>query len=250
MSDDIVIPEEHAQGGSLAKGLAGEYSLSIGEVISEAWNRVSGNKGTVWIALLIYMAAIFVISLILNLVLGTEPPPATGEGAAMATSPKDQVQQLLTTLLITPLWIGTIFLGVAIASDKPAKATSICSWYGKMFKLFLTYILMGLLILLGLVLLVLPGIYLAIAYQLALPLVADKDLGPWEALETSRKIVTHKWFSFFILWFVLALAVAASMVLLGIPLIWVLPACIIGIGIVYRNAIGAETATLQKVAGD
>lgn len=38
--------------------------------------------------------------------------------------------------------------------------------------------------------LVLPGIYLAVSYQLSLPLVADKGLGPWEAMETSRKIVS------------------------------------------------------------
>ena len=107
---------------------------------------------------------------------------------------------------------------------------------------------MVVMILIGTVLLVLPGIYLAVSYQLALPLVADKGLGPWEAMEASRKTVTHKWFTFFGLGLVAGLAAAGSVFLLGIPLIWVLPACLIGMGIVYRNALGVEQATLERVS--
>ena len=234
--------------GSVERGVAGDYSLVLGDVISEAWGRINGNKGTIWAALLMYMAVLFVISLVLGPVLGT--PPAPAEGVAATTSPGELLEQLLIALLVTPIWVGIIFVGVAIASDRPAKPTSIFSWYGKTVKLFITYFLMGLMIMLGMLLLVLPGIYLAVAYQLALPLVADKDLGPWEALETSRKAITHKWFTFFSLWVVAVLATMASMVLLGIPLIWVLPAVIVGLGIVYRNIFGAQEDALLRTAGD
>ena len=47
---------------------------------------------------------------------------------------------------------------------------------------------------------------------------------------------------------VAGLAATGSVLLLGIPLIWVLPACLIGIGIMYRNAMGVESATLQRVS--
>ena len=233
--------------GSVERGVAGDYSLVLGDVISEAWGRINGNKGTIWAALLMYMAVLFVVSLVLGQVFGT--PTAPAEGVAATTSPGELLEQLLIALLVTPIWVGIIFVGVAIASDRSAKPTSIFSWYGKTVKLFITYFLMGLMIMLGMLLLVLPGIYLAVAYQLALPLVADKDLGPWEALETSRKAITHKWFTFFGLWVVAVLATMASMVLLGIPLIWVLPAVIVGLGIVYRNIFGAQEASLLRTAG-
>lgn len=251
---DVQAGNEHGNSpgnqGSLERGLAGDYPLSVGAVISEAWGRVAGNKGTIWVAILIYMGVTFVISLVLGLLLGTTPTPTPTEGVSGAATPMEQLQQLITTVIVTPMWVGTVFLGVAIASDQPSSPTSIFAWYGKTLKLFITYILMGLMILLGLILLVLPGIYLAVAYQLALPLAADKDLSPWQALEASRKTVTHKWFTFFALWLIVALAVTASMVLLGIPLIWVLPACLIGLGVVYRDAIGAEPASLRRAAGD
>lgn len=233
--------------GSLESGRAGNYPLSIGDVISEAWKRIDGKKGTIWTALAMYMVVLFLISLVLGLVFGTPPPPP--EGMADSTSPGELIQQLVVALLVTPIWVGIVFLGVAIASDRPAKPASIFSWYDRMVKLFITYFLMWLMIVLGTLLLVLPGLYLAVAYQMALPLVADKGLGPWEAMETSRKALTHKWFTFFGLWIVAGLATVASMVLLGIPLIWVLPTTVVGLGIVYRNIFGAEDASLRRAAG-
>ena len=41
----------------------------------------------------------------------------------------------------------------------------------------------------------------------------------------------------------------ASMLLAGIPMIWLLPAFIIGAGILYRNTFGVEQASLERAAG-
>jgi hypothetical protein len=45
----------------------------------------------------------------------------------------------------------------------------------------------------GLFLLILPGIYLAVAYNFAWLLIVDRRLGFWTALEVSRRIVTPQW---------------------------------------------------------
>jgi len=232
--------------GSLATGLSGNYQLAVGSVIKEAWGRVGGNKGLVWLALLIYVVVLGGLSVVLELLLSSPVEPVAGlsaEASALAL-----MQQLVTILVVAPLWVGITFIGISIASDRRARVGSIFSWYGKTFKLFITYLLMMIMILLGFVLLVLPGLYLAIAYQLALPLVADKGLGPWQALETSRKAITHKWFTFFGLWLVVAIAMMASMMLIGLPLIWLLPAFVIGTGIVYRNTFGVEPASLDRIS--
>ena len=46
---------------------------------------------------------------------------------------------------------------------------------------------------------ILPAIYLAVAWVFALPLVADKKLFFWSAMELSRKVVTRVWFEVFAL---------------------------------------------------
>ena len=45
--------------------------------------------------------------------------------------------------------------------------------------------------------LILPGIYLFIAWTFSVPLVADKGLEFWSAMELSRKVVTRVWFEIF-----------------------------------------------------
>lgn len=48
-------------------------------------------------------------------------------------------------------------------------------------------------------LLLLPGIYFSVAYLFALPLVVEHKFDVWPALETSRRLVTRDWWSFFFL---------------------------------------------------
>ncbi|MCX7887007.1 MAG: glycerophosphoryl diester phosphodiesterase membrane domain-containing protein, partial [Verrucomicrobiae bacterium] len=59
--------------------------------------------------------------------------------------------------------------------------------------LMLAYIVMGLLCSLGFLFCILPGIYLAVAWLFTLPLVIDKKLDFWAAMELSRKMVNKHW---------------------------------------------------------
>ncbi|HEY5080258.1 MAG TPA: hypothetical protein VII43_10435, partial [Opitutaceae bacterium] len=70
----------------------------------------------------------------------------------------------------------------------------------------------------GFICLVLPGVYLLVAYTFTYILAIDKGLGFWEAMEASRRTITKKW------WSVLGL------LLLGIP--FMLLGCLaLGVGI-------------------
>jgi hypothetical protein len=63
----------------------------------------------------------------------------------------------------------------------------------------------GVLSLVGTALCIIPGIYLSVAWIFATPLVIDKKMGVWEAMEFSRKMVTRHWFMVFALLIVVAL---------------------------------------------
>src|SRR6266699_3078791 len=49
----------------------------------------------------------------------------------------------------------------------------------------------------GLILCILPGIYLLVGYVFALPLVIDKKMEFWPAMEVSRQVVQRHWWSMF-----------------------------------------------------
>mgnify|MGYP001296924804 CR=1 FL=1 len=77
-----------------------------------------------------------------------------------------------------------------------------------------------------------------VAYSLALVLVVDKDFGPWEALETSRKAIQKCWFSVLGLWIVLGLILVVAMIPMGVGLIWAVPLTMLCVGVLYRNLFG------------
>jgi hypothetical protein len=55
----------------------------------------------------------------------------------------------------------------------------------------------------------LPGIYLGVGYVFALPLVIDKKMDFWPAMEVSRRVVHHHWWSTFALVIVLGIIALA-----------------------------------------
>jgi uncharacterized membrane protein len=65
--------------------------------------------------------------------------------------------------------------------------------------LILTGLISSLLTGVGLCLCILPGIYLTVAWLFAIPLVIDRKLDFWPAMETSRQVVTKHWWIVFAL---------------------------------------------------
>ncbi|WP_444928899.1 hypothetical protein ACJJIF_13645 [Microbulbifer sp. SSSA002] len=221
--------------GSIEKGIAGDYSFSIGETLSEAWQRTSGNKGTVWVGALLYFVAIIAITIVATLVTG-------GTAAFSSGSSSGPVAEILSQLIVTfagaPLAVGMTMIGIKIARDEQTSGTEVFAHFDKIVPLGFATILMYLLIAVGLILLIIPGIYLMIAYLLAMPLIADRNLSPWEALETSRKAITKNWFAFLGFVIVITLIFIAGGIALLIGLIWAVPLVSIAFGVAYRKVFG------------
>lgn len=94
-----------------------------------------------------------------------------------------------------------------------------------------------LLIILGIILLV-PAIYLGVAYTFAVPLVVERRIEFWAAMEASRKTVTHQWFGIFGLLFVLGLVNFAGACLCGLGLLVTVPLSYGVIVAAYNNIFG------------
>jgi hypothetical protein len=216
--------------GSLEDALAGRYEFDIGQVMREAWNLTSGMKASFWGAAFIVYAIFFVLAL-----------------AAASVAGKSGVMQFIPSIVLGTLgpvlFIGLIMMGVRRAAGLPVSFATAFSCIDRALTVFLASLLTTLLTYIGIALIILPGIYLAIAYCMTMPLIADRRFGPWQAIETSRKAVTKRWFQFFWLFIVVGLLVMVSMIPLGIGLIWTAPWSINVIGVVYRRTFGvAQTS--------
>ena len=242
---EIQLPDESQQ-GSLERGMAGDFDLQLGDWLGEAWSRVSGNKGNLWMAMLFYIGLAFLLGLFFSLLDGSSLDPTEVREPTLISF----IGDVVSAIVLLPMALGLGFVATATALGYEPNPKSLFGWYDQAVKIVLTSLLMNILIVLGLLLFVLPGIYLAVSYQIAVPLAVDKKLGPWQALEASRKIIGHCWFTVFFFNLTAVILLTVSMVLLGIPAIWIVPALLIAWGILYRTLAGIETNTLQRVLAE
>jgi hypothetical protein len=88
----------------------------------------------------------------------------------------------------------------------------------------------------GLILLVLPGIYLIVAYSFAYILATDKRLTFWEAMEGSRRTITRQWWRVF------------GLILLGIPFLLLgIAAFGIGVLVALPLVVGAQAYAYEDL---
>jgi uncharacterized membrane protein len=203
----------------------------IGQVLKTAMEKQVGFKWSYMAPFLIYLIITSIIAVLQDATVGT------GEGVAASLT------QVIVNILVYPLGIGLGLLGIRRAAGKDTPLSTLWEPYSQFIPLVVMLVLMGLLIVGGFFLLVLPGIYLAVAYSFAPYLMIEKNMGVWEALETSRKAITTCWWRYFGLLLIAVLLFIVGTIPLLIGLVWVLPIMAIAIGEVFKATF--ETASAE-----
>ena len=207
-----------------------EYDFDIIEIIKEGFRYLDGVKGIFVAAFGVYLVVAVVLQIVLGIFFPSPPAPA---------EPNLLNQQIVTILsypVLMPLMVGIIMLAINYSRGEKIEFKSVFNYYHLMGKLSLAGILIYVMTIIGFILLVLPGIYLSIAYVFTLPLIADKGMDVWDAMELSRKTVTKHWFKVFGLLFLLSLFFLAGVITFGIGLIWAIPLMFLTLyGLLYRS---------------
>ncbi|MFV8817483.1 hypothetical protein [Haliea sp. E17] len=225
---------------------ATQQSFSVREIVRESWRIGSTCKLEACACWLLFIGSAVILTAAFTLLGGAEPG-STQEIFGISTYP-GFLDELAQTIVLLPMVGGLWVAGVAFARGNHPRFWSLLYWYGYTLKLLLVSIFSHILIFLGLLLLVLPGIYLAVSFQLAIPIAVDKQCGPFAAIAQSWRIIHRCWFRVLALDCIAVLAVLGSLVLFGIPLIWVMPAILVGRGLLYEQLVGIETETLRKLS--
>jgi uncharacterized membrane protein len=147
--------------------------------------------------------------------------------------------QAVVGALMAPVSVWLTMMCVRRALGAPISFATAFSYYGKSLPVVGCSLVTVLLTWAGLAALVLPGIYLMAAYAFALPLICDQGLSPWQALQTSRRAVNHKWFSVAGVTLLATLLTCVSALGLLIPLIWTIPWLGMTSAVVYRRIFNA-----------
>lgn len=148
------------------------YSVRVGDYFGEAWALIKPHLG-IFIG---FSLLSFVIAMMVSIV------PFAG-------------------IVVNPLISAAFYLALR-AADK-GENVSLDTFFSVLKtehigNLILTALVSALLIIIGMLFIILPGIYLAVGYSFIVPLVlfsGEKDF--WQILENSRKIITANWWGIF-----------------------------------------------------
>jgi len=232
---DAASPAENKAARSSSSGASSkkwqEYDFNIMEIIREAWAKTSGTKGPVWGAcgLAFLAVAVFSTALIsISSLIGKGPASFGLQGAG----------RLTISVASYPFMAGLILLAIRRSVGLPINYKMAFSCYYAMLPIVIASILTSLLTFIGFLLVLIPGIYLSVAYVLTIHLIVDKEFGPWQAMEASRKAIQRHWFKVFGLYFVMSFICFLSAIPFGIGLIWTLPMFLMVGGVLYREVFG------------
>ncbi len=198
------------------------YDFDIGEAVSEGWRATEGFKLNFFLAVLCLIGIVLVIGIIFAFI----PIPA--------------LPNIIISGVMAVLSGGLITMCLNHLRGQPVEVGQLFSVKHLWMPLLISGMLVSLLTMLGMLLLIIPGIYLAIAYGLVTWIIVEQPgVTFWEAMEGSRKLITQHWFKFFGLGFVLGVINMIAAIPLGIGLFWTMPLSALAMGTVYRKIFEA-----------
>ena len=214
--------------------LAQDYTLDIGSCLRRAWALLRGH----------FWPFVGVTALLMAL-LGF----ATSVGGeSLRHGPMGHNSAEITSVLGMLVWgplMGGLFLYFLkkIRGERATVETVFSGFNTRFLHLFLAGFVTSLLTWLGFLCLILPGIYLAVAWIFALPLVMDKGLDFWSAMELSRKVVTKHWWKFLGLGIVFAALIFAGIVAAFVGIFVATPLIFITLMYAYEDIFGSVKST-------
>lgn len=174
--------------------------FSIGEAIEFGWNITKNNLG--------FFIVVFIIAGLILIIPGTlsQLTRQNALGLSIIFSIGSFVLQLI-------IGMGLIRIAIRFYDNGKAEFSDLFCCLHIFFKYLLGSILYGLIVSVGIILLVIPGIIWAIKFYFFGYLIVDKNLGPIEALKRSSAITDGSKWDLFLL----------GLLLFGINLIGAIP---------------------------
>lgn len=215
----------------------GSQPIDIGECISRAFELT---KRHFWFLLgvgAIYMVASIVMGVVLEVAgmpfevnrMETEgfnaPPMSVAAGIAV---------NLVNQLFGIYIGLGLTRIGLNLVSGQNVAIGMLFGEGGKLLNSAVATFLYAVMVALGTLLLIVPGIYLALRFSQYQAAIVDKNLGAIEALKYSARLTQGNKLNLFLLWFVCAGLVLAGIVALLVGLAFALPMVYLISYIAYR----------------
>lgn len=211
-----------------------DYQVNIGSYLSRGWE-IFKQYAAGFIGYILLLTAI-------GVVLGMLPAPL-GNGSEGGAGLLPFVYQVFVAPILSA---GFYIVAFQIARNRSHEFADFFKGFNRYLPILLVTLVSGILTILGTIVFIIPGIYLAVAYLFSLLLVIDKNMNFWGAMETSRRLISRQWFSFFGFLLVLMLINLAGLIVLFVGLLFTFPLTVCMIVAAYEDIVGLNsTASLE-----
>jgi len=131
------------------------------------------------------------------------------------------------TLITYPLLLAGLYVMIIrLDAGESVALGNLADGLPRFVPLLVASVVISLLVTLGLMLLVLPGIYLAVAWGFTTLNIIDRDMDFWPAMEDSRRTITAHFLPYFGLVLIMLVLVALGSLPLGLGLLVAIPVCL------------------------
>jgi len=213
--------------------------IDFGEIFSRSWTIFKPNWG-------MCLLAVFIV-VVLNMIVGY----GVGFGAAMVGAAADNEVVALFASLIGNLaaqafqiWIaiGQTLFFLKIARGQPAEIGDIFAGGPYFLRILGASILVGLMIFGGLLLLIVPGIILALMFWPFYFLILDRNMGVFDSISMAKELTAGNKLTVLAIWLVAGLLVLASMIPCCLGLLVSIPYFTLMYAVTYLTMSGQPTA--------
>ena len=196
-------------------------SLQPGDILRASWNLLKENSSIV----LKMFGALILLNIVGNVAIGI-----MAEMSGLLTG----VVQLALIALQVLLSIGLMHMVILIAAGKPAELSLLWKFTDRIIPYIFATILYSIVVSVGLLLLIVPGIIWATKFGMAPLIIAWKKIGADEALRLSGKMTDgYKWQLFILYIIFLVINVLAAVTVVGLLL--TLPLSYLAMGVIFNR---------------
>jgi len=197
-SDD---PKATATGQVPVEIEPGSEPIDVGACIKRGIQLTNRNIGVLLLSVLLFFAITFALGVVLGGIqlaihgLPTPPPPTSSLEAQLSYNIGEQQKQLwqlpFNLAASTFLSLGMLSVALNIVSGRRASVSQLFSQGGKFLKALGAMVLFIIATYIGLILLIVPGIYIMLRYGFFLTAITDKNLGIIESFKYSSQLTKN-----------------------------------------------------------
>jgi len=222
--------------------------IVIGDILNESWAIVKKNVWVFAATMLGYFIIYSLIYLLFGGIGAATTAIAPGDSSAamsQALTSMFSVGAILTWLLMTIIsaffYLGFYKMALDSADGKNPDLSSFTSIsMKKIINLFLANLIYGIVVYIGLIACIIPGIFLAVRLQLYVFNIIDHDANAFDALSRSWNSTKGNSMDIFLLGLALVLVNFVGLICCGIGLLVTMPITIIAFALIYRLLTGGK----------